>query len=877
ANVTVGTDANMCSATGVALGSPVFSDNCPGSTVGNNAPATFPLGVTTVTWTVTDASGNTATATQTVTVQDRQLPTITTCPAAKSDNVSANVCSAAVPDVTGEVVATDNCTAASELTITQMPAAGTLLTPGVHTIVVTVKDIAGNETTCNVSFTVIDNIDPVIVTCPAPQAAFAGAQCTAMVPNFTTGVVATDNCSGVSPVVITQMPAAGTPVGLGVTTVTITVTDINGNTATCTTTFTVTDNTAPTITCPANISVVEDNGCSLAMVNVGMPTASDNCGTVTITGVRSDGKELTDPYLLGTTTITWTATDEAGLTATCDQTVTVVKGPGTLLVNYTFVGLNGFPFNANETATGITSNVTSSVPFVPQASGTSTGPLAFKQNIGTNPLLNMQPSAGETTRYHEFVISGDNLKYYKEFKIYFQAGRQPQGATEVEVRYSTDGTNYTTFGSIGLPTQNQWYEAFFDLSEIDALNGNDLENLYIRLYANGAIVERTNNSTRLEIDNFQVAAFSTGVALTCNDDVNVTVTAGADCSATVEVTAPMASSLCGEVMVTGSRSDGMELSDPYPIGTTIITWTATDPGGNTATCAQNIVVSGLIVAADDAFATTGSAGIVGNVLANDLLDCAPATVDNVVISVVTPSENDGVVLDVMTGNVVVDVNTPIGTYTIVYRICEIGGNPARCDDATVTVTIDGVLPATGLRLMANRAGNDVNLNWVTISEQNTSHFILERSLDGTTFSPIPVGNRVAAAGNSNSQRSYNQVDRNMVAPVVYYRVRLFDNDGSFRLSNVVAVRMAQGREFRVYPNPVVNMFTVEFAENGVYRVDLISASGQLIQLHREVVVTNSSPSITIPRNNQISGMYELRVTNTTTGKVSTVKLIYQPR
>src|SRR5690606_27568470 len=75
--VTVATDNNSCEASDVTLGTPVFSDNCVGTTVANNAPATFPIGTTTVTWTATDAAGNTAMDTQTVTVQDNQSPVIT--------------------------------------------------------------------------------------------------------------------------------------------------------------------------------------------------------------------------------------------------------------------------------------------------------------------------------------------------------------------------------------------------------------------------------------------------------------------------------------------------------------------------------------------------------------------------------------------------------------------------------------------------------------------------------------------------------------------------------------------------------------------------------------------------------------------------------
>ena len=58
-----------CVVSGISLGMPTASDNCPGYTVSNNAPTIFPLGATVVTWTVTDAGGLTATATQTITVQ----------------------------------------------------------------------------------------------------------------------------------------------------------------------------------------------------------------------------------------------------------------------------------------------------------------------------------------------------------------------------------------------------------------------------------------------------------------------------------------------------------------------------------------------------------------------------------------------------------------------------------------------------------------------------------------------------------------------------------------------------------------------------------------------------------------------------------------
>src|SRR5213075_2732461 len=60
----VSTDAAQCFATGVALGSPVSGDNCAVANVANDAAARRVKGERTVTWTVSDTSGHSATATQ---------------------------------------------------------------------------------------------------------------------------------------------------------------------------------------------------------------------------------------------------------------------------------------------------------------------------------------------------------------------------------------------------------------------------------------------------------------------------------------------------------------------------------------------------------------------------------------------------------------------------------------------------------------------------------------------------------------------------------------------------------------------------------------------------------------------------------------------
>src|SRR5205814_1575256 len=189
-------------------------------------------------------------------------------------------------------------------------------------ITVTATDEAGNSATCTTTFTVTDTTVPT-VSCPAPTSASADGACQAAVPDVLGVVTASDNCSGTNGITLVQSPAAGTLVGLGTNTITVTATDEAGNSATCTTTSTVTDTTVPTVSCPAPTGASADGTCQAAVPNVlGVVTVSDSCsGTNGITLVQSPAAGTL--VGLGTNTITVTATDEAGNSATCSTTFTV--------------------------------------------------------------------------------------------------------------------------------------------------------------------------------------------------------------------------------------------------------------------------------------------------------------------------------------------------------------------------------------------------------------------------------------------------------------------------------------------------------------------------------------------------------------------------
>ncbi|WP_157491995.1 HYR domain-containing protein, partial [Mangrovimonas sp. ST2L15] len=301
ADVTVSANAS-CQATGVALGTPTTADNCGVNPATNDAPATFPIGNTTVTWTVTDAAGNSATDTQIVTVEDNTDPTIT---APADVTVSANASCQATGVALGTPTTADNCAVAS--VTNDAPATFPI---GNTTVTWTVTDAAGNSATDTQIVTVEDNTDPTI-TAPADVTVSANASCQATGVALGTPTTA-DNC-GVNPA--TNDAPATFPIGN--TTVTWTVTDAAGNSATDTQIVTVEDDTDPTIIAPADVTVSANASCQATGVALGTPTTADNCGANPATN------DAPATFPIGNTTVTWTVTDAAGNSATDTQIVTV--------------------------------------------------------------------------------------------------------------------------------------------------------------------------------------------------------------------------------------------------------------------------------------------------------------------------------------------------------------------------------------------------------------------------------------------------------------------------------------------------------------------------------------------------------------------------
>ncbi|WMN11066.1 choice-of-anchor D domain-containing protein [Marivirga salinae] len=266
------------------------------------------LGEQTVTLTVTDASGNEATCTAVVTVEDIIAPT------AICQAITVQLDADGNATITAEQInngSTDN------LGIPTLALDQTTFTAadlGEQTVTLTVTDASGNQATCTAVVTVEDIIAPTTICQAITVQLDADGNATITAEQINNG--STDNV-GIATLALDQ--TTFTAADLGEQTVTLTVTDASGNEATCTAVVTVEDIIAPTAICQAiTVQLDADGNASITaeQINNG---STDNGGIATL---ALDQTTFTAADL-GEQTVTLTVTDASGNEATCTAVVTV--------------------------------------------------------------------------------------------------------------------------------------------------------------------------------------------------------------------------------------------------------------------------------------------------------------------------------------------------------------------------------------------------------------------------------------------------------------------------------------------------------------------------------------------------------------------------
>jgi hypothetical protein len=193
----------------------------------------------------------------------------------------------------------------------------------------------------------------------------------------------------------------------------------------------------------------------------------------------------------------------------------------------------------------------------------------------------------------------------------------------------------------------------------------------------------------------------------------------------------------------------------------------------------------------------------------------------------------------LAGDYIIKANTP--------------NTPAQCFDCgkTVCITVTQTeidncatpLPVTLVDFKAYSSETSVELNWKTLSEQNSAYFLVQRSQNGEAFTTIDT---ISAAGESAQTISYQSIDASPLSNVSYYRLLVVDQNGATRTSNSISVDRTASFP-SISPNPSSGVFNLSFLPK--------DASYELSDLDGKILQSGTLNSTILDLSQQANGIY----------------------
>lgn len=517
--------------TSAEIGQAIAEDEVKISTVTNDAPRLFDVGITVVTWTVTDGAGNTATDTQSVTVIDTTPPNLiapynmTFEAISETENV-VNIGTGTYSDEQGTATVTND--------------APTLFALGQTTVLWTATDVDGNAQTAKQVITIVDTTPPEITAPPRIEAEATSHEATPL------DIGIADATDAVKVESISNNAPDG--FALGTTTIAWTATDSSGNAASAIQQITISDTTPPELNAPDDITIEAISDAPVA-VDIGAPAVSD-AGSSTIT-ITNDAPEL---FELGRTLVSWTASDSSGNVASTIQAVTIVDTTAPAL----------------EPPQDILAEADSAVGTV--------------LHVG-------EPEISDNTRIVELTNDAPEIFPLGKTLVAWTA-RDTSGIT----------TSATQLVEIVDTTPPQVIPTSDVTVEAQSTNGTHVQ--LVRPYITDAVgIESVSNDapSLFRVGSTQVTwtvADGAGNVSVALQFVTVTDTTPPTISQTSDIIVNATSQLTQVDISIPESSDlvdqrpMLESDEPesYPLGTTTITWTATDISSNSATMTQSVTV-----------------------------------------------------------------------------------------------------------------------------------------------------------------------------------------------------------------------------------------------------------------------------------------------
>lgn len=798
----------------------VALDHCSAVTWTHDFTALLPdcghTGHATVTFTATDACGNSARTTATFRIVDTTPPVFDHVP---TDSTLS--CEASFP--TDDIVVFDACDSQLDIELIETLTPGNCASEYSLTKTWIATDDCGNSIAASQTLTIVDETAPQIMGVPTDET----IRCTDQVP-APAQVIVTDNCDSNPDLDFSEM-TVGSACQRRIIRI-WTATDDCGNSDSAQQTITVIDDVAPHISCPPDTTIECDASADPAFT--GYASAADECSGITLLTWQDDTLVIdTCSYRIERN---WTAADSCGNVASCIQNITVTDTQAPVLtpVDTLLIGLMSGDTISMECDDLILLGLSA---------------VAVSDNCDSHPDYEML----------ENVFSQDCLTAgYKALMECIWKATDNCGNTASLVIY-VKVFDHTPPVIVCPPDTTAQCEADGDYGLAVATDN----------CTDPVDVEYSDHSTYVGLCHYLVertwiATDACGLKDTCVQQIDVIDTEspviipihpfvlGADSGDTLYTN-------CGQVSYMDEHSVVVtDNCDPVPkvkfterlLSTSCDTnqvkyvmecgWTAHD------SC-DNLSYFYVIV-----FVVDNLPPILHDVPDDETVECdqipAPAPVwaeDFCTEATVSLEERE-----VLTGP---NQKQIIRTWTAVDECF----NTAVDSQIITAVNCPTALPRI-LHLRAQPSGEySVALTWNVTALAFNHYFFIERSVDGVHFGNVGVLRGTVASG---GYSTYHFIDREAHAGNNYYRVQLYLSPQYQLYSKVENVTFQQEQVYLVYPNPTSDWFYVEFLQSFDE-----NASFEISDQYGKVLRVGEIPASTklwpVHIDQELNGMYFLKI------------------
>jgi len=180
----------------------------------------------------------------------------------------------------------------------------------------------------------------------------------------------------------------------------------------------------------------------------------------------------------------------------------------------------------------------------------------------------------------------------------------------------------------------------------------------------------------------------------------------------------------------------------------------------------------------------------------------------------------------------------------------------------------GPLPVNLNSFVVQKIDKVAKISWSTEQESNSSHFVIERSVDGRTWTSIAT---VTAAGFSSNRLEYTTYDNAPMRGINYYRLKQVDKDARYEYSDIKKALFNSNYTVEITPNPAKDFINLYIAKSNTRQLATI----QVLNAEGKTVYKTTSPQSHVQINTagMGKGLYFVKVIDAE--NVTTIRVLVQ--